>query len=93
MGGVSMSLKIRNLTYRVEFWVDSRAVGIILIACTIFSLTLSFLPATRSVFNSFWQQPFVVGGGIFAGLVSGKLLDAWFYRLIPGPAASITFCK
>lgn len=92
MGVVSISLQKRKLTHRVytpirEFLVDSCAVGISLIAYTIFSLTLSFLPATQSVFNSFSQHPLVVGVVVIAALVSGKLLDAWFCRAISTPAA------
>ena len=61
MGAVSVSLQKRKFTHRIftpirAFLVDSRAVGIILIACTIFSLTLSNLPATKSAYNSFWQH-------------------------------------
>ena len=59
---VSVALQKRKLTHRIftpirEFLVDSRAVGIILIACTVLSLTLSNLPATRSAYIAFWQHP------------------------------------
>jgi len=62
MGAHSISLQKRKLTHRIftpirEFLVDSRAVGIILIACTILSLTLSNLPATQAAYISFWQHP------------------------------------
>jgi NhaA family Na+:H+ antiporter len=69
MGVDIISLQKRKLTHRIftpirEFLVDSRAVGIILIACTILSLTLSNLPATRSFYSSIWQQkiPFSFAG-------------------------------
>jgi len=70
MEAVSISLQKRKLTHRIftpirAFLVDSRAVGIILIACTILSLTLSNLPATRSAYNSFWQHTVHI---TFAGL-------------------------
>lgn len=98
MGVVLFSLQKRKLTHRVftpfsEFWVDSRAVGIILIAYTIFSLTLSFLPATRLVFISFWQHPSIIGVSVIAGLLSGKLMITWFCRVIAAPAANVNVCK
>jgi NhaA family Na+:H+ antiporter len=70
MGAVTISLQKRKLTHRIftpirAFLVDSRAVGIILIACTIFSLTLSNLLATKSAYNSFWQHTVHI---TFAGL-------------------------
>jgi NhaA family Na+:H+ antiporter len=62
MEAVSVALQKRKLRHRIftpirEFLVDSRAVGIILIACTLLSLTLSNLPATRSAYIAFWQHP------------------------------------
>lgn len=74
MGVVLMTLQERKLTRQVytpirEFLVDSGAVGIFLIACTIFSLTHSFLPAALSVFNSFWQHPVMIIAGIITCLI------------------------
>jgi hypothetical protein len=60
-----------------EFLVDSRTVGVIPAACTIFSL-LSILAATRSVCNSCWQHPVIIG--VIATLVLIK------------PAGLISFC-
>lgn len=62
MEAVSITLQKRKLTHRIftpirEFLVDSRAVGIILIVCTILSLLLSNLPATQAAYSSFWQHP------------------------------------
>jgi hypothetical protein len=93
MGVVSVSQE-RKLTNRVfipirEFLVDSRAVRINLIAYTVFSLTLSFLPATQPVFNSFWQHPLVISVGIIASLALGKP----FRQLLPAAAANTIICK
>ena len=96
--GVVSSLQKRKLTHWVftpirEFLVDSRAVGIILIAYTIFSIILSFLPTAHSVFNSFWQHPLMVSVGIIAALVWGKPLVTWVRQMIPAPAANVLDCK
>ena len=61
MGAVSTSVQKRRIAHRIftpirDFLVDSRAVGIILIACTVLSLLLSNLPATQSAYISFWQH-------------------------------------
>lgn len=95
MGVVSFSLE-RKLTHWVftpfrEFLVDSRAVGINLIAYTIFSLTLSFLPATRLVFISFWQHPSIIGVSVIAMLLSGKPVITWFCRV--SAVANVIVCK
>lgn len=59
--GVVSTLQKRKLTNRIftpirEFLVDSRASGIILIACTVLSLTLANLPATQTAYTAFWQH-------------------------------------
>jgi len=72
MGDVLMFLQrkpTQGLTPAREFLVENRAVGIALIACTIFLLTLSFLPATQSVCTSFWQHAAAIAFGAIAGLV------------------------
>lgn len=61
MAVVSISSQKRKLTHRLftpirEFLVDSRASGIILIACTVLSLLLANLPATQAAYISFWQH-------------------------------------
>jgi hypothetical protein len=59
----------------VPFWeilVDSRAVGFILIAGTIFSLTLSILPAPQPVHHSLLQPALVI-----IGVIAGKLAGCW----------------
>lgn len=87
---VVSSLQKRKLTHWVftpirVFLVDSGAVGIILIAYTIFSIILSILPAAQLVFNSFWQHPLMVSVGIIAALVWGNLLVIWFRQMILAP--------
>src|SRR4051812_41518942 len=62
MEAVSIPLHKRKLTHRIftpirEFFVGSRAVGMILIVCTILSLILSNSPATQVAYSSFWQHP------------------------------------
>lgn len=96
--GVVSFLQKRKLTHRVftsfrEFLVDSRAVGIILIAYTIFSLTHSFLPAAPSVLNSFSQHLLMVNIGIFALVVLGKLLVTWFRQMTPAHVVGAIVCK
>jgi len=108
MEAVSITVQKRKLTHRIftpirEFLVDSRAVGIILIACTILSLILSNLPATKAAYGSFWIQPVHFS---FAGLhlpetrllwINDVLMSLFFFlvgmeikrELIAGELASI----
>ncbi len=53
--------KIEKLHHRMltpirDFLADSRAIGIILIGCTVLSLVLSNLSATNAAYMGFWQK-------------------------------------
>lgn len=60
--------KIKHFSRRLfsplkDFLKDSRAVGIILIICTVLSLTLSNIPATQSGYFDFWLQHLPLSAG------------------------------
>src|ERR1051326_1917278 len=48
-----------------NFIKDSRAIGIMLILCTVLSLVLANLHATQTGYTSFWQQRAIIGGTLF----------------------------
>ncbi len=61
MSALSDHVAPKKITYRIftpirDFLSDSRAGGIILICCTLFSLILANLPATHSAYTAFWQK-------------------------------------
>src|SRR5882724_7069405 len=68
MSATTYALQHRKLTHRIftpirDFLADSRAGGIILICCTIFSLVLANLPPTRTFYTSFWQKSLPISFG------------------------------
>ena len=75
---------IKSLAPARELLVENRAVGIALIACTSFLLTLSFLPATQFVCTSFWQPAAAIASGAIAGLVLCIAVGGRYYDNFTG---------